>query len=152
MTSTNERRFWAKVAKTDSCWIWIAALDKKGYGMFSKGGRLGMMFAHRFSYELHKGAIPEGTEIDHLCRNPRCVNPDHLEAVSHQENLRRGKGSEVIKQKFMRRTHCKRGHELTSRNTRIVSEAGYLRRKCRKCESQASRRYFLRRNNPVITT
>ena len=74
------------------CWLWLAAtMTQKGYeyGVFRVTGRT--LRAHRFSYEREKGPIPEGLELDHLCRNPYCVNPDHLDAVTHEENLRRGK-------------------------------------------------------------
>src|SRR6202030_118623 len=65
------------------CWLWLGACNEFGYGKFGK------VKAHRFSYEREKGPIPDGLEIDHLCRNKSCVNPDHLEAVTHGENRRR---------------------------------------------------------------
>lgn len=79
-------RFISKVNKTATCWIWNAGLDRDGYGRFrGKNSRL----AHRFSYEHHYGAIDENLEIDHLCRNRACVNPQHLEVVEHKENMKR---------------------------------------------------------------
>lgn len=71
------------------CWIWQRARDGKGYGLTKCGGRKNCR-AHRISYERHRGPIPEGMDLDHLCRNPPCVNPDHLEPVTHAENIRRG--------------------------------------------------------------
>jgi len=68
----------------DGCWAWTGATAGPGYGQFGRNG-----LAHRVAYERAFGPIPEGMEIDHLCRNRRCVNPDHLDAVSHEENLRR---------------------------------------------------------------
>lgn len=94
--STREHRFWSKVNKDGPipeyrpdlgpCWIWIGAIDPQGYGSFSKPIRR----AHRCSYTLVKGEIPQGLELDHLCRVRRCVNPSHLEAVAHIVNVYRG--------------------------------------------------------------
>lgn len=82
-------RFWLRVHKTDDCWLWTSTL-RRGYGRFwIAPGRF--VPAHRFAYELLVGPIPEGLELDHLCRNPACVNPAHLDPVTHRENVRRGK-------------------------------------------------------------
>lgn len=84
-----EQRFWMKVNKTSTCWLWTAATQQKGYGIFGVGtGRTTP--AHRYSYELHVGPIPEGMQIDHLCRVRSCVNPAHLEVVTPLQNVRRG--------------------------------------------------------------
>lgn len=101
-----ERRFWAKVERPEQgCWEWLACKDPDGYGRFRfEGGAK----AHRYSYELHKGPIPTGMQLDHLCRNRGCVNPDHLEAVTGPENTRRGG--------LTLRTRCPQGHELTDPN------------------------------------
>jgi hypothetical protein len=81
-------RFWAKVEKTDGCWFWRARIIATGYGSFSLDGR--KVMAHRFAYELLVGPIPEDLELDHLCRVRHCVNPAHLEPVTHRENILRG--------------------------------------------------------------
>ena len=76
------------------CWWWIGNLvDQHGYGRFAAGRP--SQLAHRVSYGLYVGPIPEGYDIDHLCRNPRCVNPSHLEAVPHVENIRRGRNAKL---------------------------------------------------------
>ena len=84
-------RFWSKVNKTDTCWLWMAGGNGSGYGKFyvHKGKRV---YAHRYSYEIHKGEIPKGYEVDHLCKVVSCVNPDHLEAVTPHMNSVRGRG------------------------------------------------------------
>jgi hypothetical protein len=82
-------RFWAKVNKTGDCWLWTAGLDKDGYGRF-RVSPTRLAKAHRFAYEVSVGPIPDGLEIDHLCFVRSCVRPQHLEAVTHDENLARG--------------------------------------------------------------
>lgn len=84
-----EERFWAKVDKTPGCWLWLGTKDEWGYGRFWDGTRPGL--AHRFSYTLAGGVIPPKYVIDHLCRTASCVNPKHLDAVPHRENISRGK-------------------------------------------------------------
>lgn len=87
-------RFWSKVLKgaASVCWPWLAALQSGGYGLFwvKRGDRWRGTTAHRVAYELTHGSAPDGLEIDHLCRNRRCCNPAHLEAVTRIENQRRG--------------------------------------------------------------
>src|SRR5438552_3837324 len=94
------------------CWIWCATRDRKGYGYLSY--RHDNVRAHRFSYERFVGPIPNNLDLDHLCRNPTCVRPDHLEPVTVRENNLRGIG--FAAQNFVK-THCLRGHEFTEANT-----------------------------------
>jgi hypothetical protein len=129
-------RFWIKVAKNGPtpahapdlgpCWVWTAGMSPKGYGWFKAPDRARL--AHQFAYMLTVGPIPEGTELDHLCRNRACVNPGHLEPVDHATNVRRGDGGPG---KFPR-THCPQGHEYTESNTRWAPSGG---RRCRKCNA-----------------
>ena len=88
MKNSNQR-FWAKVNKTDTCWLWTASKNWGGYGSFRVNKK--KVTAHRYSYEIYKGKIPNGLQLDHLCRNRACVNPEHHEPVTNRENVVRGK-------------------------------------------------------------
>lgn len=88
-----ELRFWTKVQKSDSCWIWQAATNKKGYGIFvwEKGG--GARVAHRIAYEQTIGPVPAGMVLDHVCRNKSCVNPAHLRPIDNRSNAQNRAGA-----------------------------------------------------------
>lgn len=88
MTDSAVVRFWAKVEKSPACWVWIGSKNNFGYGHFRVDGR--HQYAHRVSLAIHGVVIPKGAHVDHLCRNPSCVRPDHLEPVACAENARRG--------------------------------------------------------------
>jgi len=108
------------------CWIWQGAKDKgyrHGYGLVGPN-QTGTTKVHRVMYILHFGTVSRDFEMDHLCRNRSCCNPDHLEPVTHLENMRRGIGNNSLK------THCPRGHEYTPENTLVSGEARY----CRTCK------------------
>lgn len=81
-------RLLPKIDTSGDCWEWQGAVDPNGYGRFHIDGR--MLGAHRVTYQMLVGEIPEGRDLDHLCRNRRCVRPSHLEPVSRYENLMRG--------------------------------------------------------------
>ena len=135
-TKVRIQRFLSKFAKKDSCWEWHGAKVGQGYGAVTVAGQT--LLAHRVSYEFYVGPIPEGLQIDHLCRNRACVNPDHLEAVLQKANLLRG---ESFSAKNARKTHCTKGHEFTSENTyRYQRKDGSWRRDCRICRAAARRR------------
>ena len=133
----NEGRFWSKVEKTSSCWNWIGAIGSAGYGNFGIDNRT--YRAHRVSYEWLHGPIPAGLVIDHLCRNKRCVNPDHLEPVTDRVNTIRGDGPRITSELGRARTHCKHGHSLSGANLYVQKKTGY--RYCRECMRQASSRF-----------
>ena len=128
-------RFWNKVEKyDDGCWVWTAATNERGYGVVKIDGKVRK--AHRISYEMRHGQIPKGLQIDHLCRNRSCVRPDHLEAVTQQENIRRGEAG-ALNNYNARKTHCPKGHAYTGEN---VQRNGSGRR-CRTCRVEINRRY-----------
>lgn len=110
--------------RPNGCWNWTGLLDRDGYGKMKVDGKT--VRPHRFAYENARGPIPCGLELDHLCRNPRCANPDHLEAVDTRTNTLRGTNPPA---QNARKTHCKRGHLLTGDNLRMSGGS----RVCRTC-------------------
>ena len=130
MTSQFLERFWNKVLFTTDCWEWQASKTEKGYGQFQINYK--PKRAHRISYELYNGKIPEGLQIDHLCRNTSCVNPSHLEAVTNQINHQRG---DNFTNNFNRlKTHCPKGHPFTGiRNGHRI---------CHICRASQQQNYF----------
>lgn len=127
-------RFWSMVEKEpgDGCWNWTRFKQKVGYGTFRIGNK--SLLAHRVAYELEYGPILDGLEIDHLCGNKSCVRPDHLEAVTREENMRRaptwGRWKNAAK------THCPHGHEYTEENTFRHKDG---RRECLICKRRHNR-------------
>jgi hypothetical protein len=134
-TLTVENRFWSKIDRAGSCWVWTGTLHKCGYGVLVVTRKA--VLAHVFAFRMLIGAVPPGLQIDHLCRNRRCVNPAHMEAVTQAENIRRGIGPSAI---FARATHCIAGHEFIQANTyRVKTARGNNARRCRACHARRSR-------------
>jgi len=127
-------RLMARVeVEAGGCWIWTGAVAGGGYGIIGTNdvtprGNPRPAYVHRVAYEHFVGPIKEGLEIDHLCRTRRCVNPEHLEAVTHSENQRRGQspcGENARAEK------CKHGHAFDTKNTRVRDG----KRSCRRCDA-----------------
>lgn len=120
--------FWNHVQKTETCWLWLSGKTWKGYGRLKVDGKY--VLAHRISYEMAKGKIPDGLQIDHLCRVRHCVNPDHLQAVTCLENIRR--------KPLKLRLTCREGHKLEGHN---VFSRGDQRQICRTCFNRRRREW-----------
>ena len=146
-----EDNFWSKFDRTGPdvlglgpCWNWQGAVQKhNGYGRlttrsYTKGQKRSFA-AHRLAYELVNGPVPEGLQLDHLCRNRICGNPTHLEPVTMRENLMRG---ETLAAQLSSQTACKHGHEFTPENTYRRRDGS---RNCKTCVRAASLRYHHRR-------
>lgn len=134
-----EARFWSKVDASGDCWGWTAARTSNGYGYYKFDGR--MVRAHRHAWETLVGPIPDGLQIDHLCRYKVCVNPDHLRVVDNRANQLAGYRSPTARN--ARKTHCANGHLLSGSNLVIQVSPQYARL-CRACrgwdEMQRSKR------------
>ena len=133
------------------CWNWKGCNKQGGYGQIhvrwvpGHGSR--QRLAHVVAYELFVRPMPTGLELDHLCRNHGCVNPEHLEAVTHKENTRRGDGGKISGARLRARTHCRKGHPYDTENTYIHITNGS--RVCRKCVAASTRLWRQRRSETV---
>lgn len=139
MTLPARERFVTKIdfgESNDNCWLWDAGKTTAGYGIFWNGTT--MQAAHIFSYQMFRGPVPEGLQLDHLCRVRHCVNPQHLEPVTQMENMRRGMTWEFNR----RKTQCPRGHLYTSDN---LINAASGKRRCKACERERSNKYNKRK-------
>lgn len=124
--------FMVKEVSTDDCWLYAKPDNNLGYGKFEVDGV--HYRAHRVMYEAYKGEIPKGLHIDHLCRVPPCINPDHLEAVTPRENILRGISPVAINAK---KTHCIHGHKFNKQNTSFI----WSGRRCKECNRLVQQRH-----------
>lgn len=121
----HSRTFWSKVDKTGDCWLWTGTRNQKGYGRAELGGR--RTGAHRVAWLRSGRDIPEGMQLDHLCRNRACVNPGHLEVVNNRTNVLRGHTLPALN---IQKTHCVNGHAYSVENTRYRKDGSRLCRVC----------------------
>jgi len=148
-SNTITERFWKYVDKCgeNECWEWRGALDKEGYGRLythvADNGVVRMVGAHRLSWEIHKGPISKSLQIDHLCRNRKCVNPGHLEPVTCAVNIRRGLTGKGLNNHQNRKTHCQQGHPFSGTNL-VINSASHARM-CRTCKNATERREYAQR-------
>ena len=130
-------RFMLKVRQGENwCFFWTASTNGTGYGLFTVNGR--MVMAHRWAYEYFKGPIPDGLQLDHLCRNRNCVNPAHLEPVTQRENLLRGESLTTFN---LAKTHCPQGHAYAGANLYVTPKGS---RQCRTCRADHQRLHLAR--------
>lgn len=128
-------RFIRKIVVEDGCWVWTGARNPKGYGSVSAGKNASAL-AHRVTYTMAHGSIPDGLQLDHTCLNTSCVNPAHLEPVTNAENMRR---------RFALQTHCVKGHPLAGDNLRYSPKNdGSTRRVCMACHREHAKAYRAR--------
>lgn len=134
---TLEERFWNKVDAEGDCWLWTGGQNGTGHGHFNftENGVRRLIIASRFAWQVLVGPIPEGLEMDHLCRNPPCVNPDHLEPVTHRENMLRGFAPTMRAFKNSLPGKCPNGHSWID-NTRF-NQRGV--RECSACNVERVR-------------
>lgn len=132
MSPEDQARFVAKVKLEGECWLWTAALNASGYGQFNVNAK--GYVAHRIAYRHWIGPIPKELQLDHLCRNRKCVRPSHLEPVTVRENILRGEGAAALN---ARKTHCKYGHAFTPENTGSHGGGRY----CRTCSRSDWRKW-----------
>ena len=142
LSRTKRRRYglsvWDRIDATGDCWVWTGAINAHGYGAVQALGKL--QYVHRVVYQALVGEIHDGLDIDHLCRNLKCCNPDHLEPVTRAVNLQRGWNSNGNK------VACPQGHSYSGDTLRLyIDKNGVKHRNCRTCDNAAADRQRKRR-------
>ena len=130
-----------RVDKTDGCWLFTGCLTRHGYGNIGSAAQResgGSRLTHVIVYERLVGSVPEGLELDHLCRVPACCNPDHLEPVTHTENVRRGRWQEGRRAWLAAKPTCRHGHVRSPENTYVNPSTGH--KSCRPCKAEWARK------------
>jgi hypothetical protein len=128
-----EERFFQKVDKTESCWLWKGALSSRGYGSFSVDGKI--KSAHRYSYEMNKGKIPEGMHVCHSCDVRNCVNPEHLWVGTHSDNMKDMVSKDRQGYSMRTQTHCRKGHDFSVYGFKTFTRKnGKVEKYCRECK------------------
>lgn len=127
-------RFWAKVDTSGDCWLWTGAKDGHGYGYIGNPG--GTRLAHRVSWMLAGRSFDPALVLDHLCRTPSCVNPDHLEQVTQGVNVRRGEAGKALAARKAAMTECTKGHPYVPENIYTAPDG---KRTCRTCARKGDR-------------
>lgn len=135
--------FWNELVPDGECLVW-PSVNHDGYGRLTYEGR--KWLAHRLTVHLYGIPVPDGYEVDHLCRNRACAKPEHLEVVDHRENMRRGTGMDRV---HAAKTHCHNGHEFSSENTHITPKGA---RVCLTCRREYDRRYWREVRAPKVAS
>lgn len=131
----------SKVDETSGCWVWGGSKDKDGYGKVRvkfPNGRVAYL-AHRMTFMHFVGDIPDGKEVDHICKNTSCINPAHLRLLTHRENVEAGDYKTHHRNAV--KTHCIHGHALTAENIRIQRHKNTVMRHCKLCAKDRSKKY-----------
>ena len=132
-----DRLMYRTALMDNGCWLWLGATNAKGYGHIRSVENGPLISVHRVAYELANGAVPEGLEVDHLCFERACLNPDHLEAISHTDNVRRGRHNQNHG-----KAECINGHAFDDANTSIDSLG---KRVCKTCARDRMRAHRARK-------
>jgi hypothetical protein len=128
----------------NNCWLWAGNCKPDGYGRLWDTAINRYVYAHRLIYEALVGPIPDSLQLDHLCRVPQCINPEHLEPVTQRTNILRGNAPPA---RHARKKHCKYGHPLSGDNL-VISYRGH--RQCKACVLDYNQRYYVKNREKIM--